>query len=88
MKSDFSSEVVIGAIKLKRKTKSSSSGRSSILHKQYSEFMANYLNSGHSVSQVSAKDHHLSRYYLPHHCVVKPETTTTKLRVVFDFHIG
>lgn len=57
--------------------------RDPILHKQYSEFMEDYLKSGH-MSLVSAKDLHKGKYYIPHHCVVKPESTTTKLRIVFD----
>nr|XP_034836272.1 uncharacterized protein LOC117992671 [Maniola hyperantus] len=57
--------------------------RDPVLHKQYSEFMEDYLHSGH-MSLVSAKELNNGKYYIPHHCVVKPDSATTKLRVVFD----
>jgi len=42
-----------------------------------------YLDLGH-MSSVSAADIGLCRYFLPHHCVIKEVSSTTKLRVVFD----
>ncbi|XP_055590386.1 uncharacterized protein LOC129742509 [Uranotaenia lowii] len=52
----------------------------------YSGFMSEYLELGHmelvpndEVMKDSAKC-----YYLPHHAVMKEDSTTTKLRVVFD----
>ncbi|CAK9799145.1 hypothetical protein ANTPLA_LOCUS1910 [Anthophora plagiata] len=52
------------------------------LHKQYSEFMAEYLKLGHM--SIIEKDTIHEGLYLPHHAVIKTTSTTTKLRVVFD----
>ncbi|KAH8347657.1 hypothetical protein KR059_002473, partial [Drosophila kikkawai] len=52
------------------------------LKSQYKAFIEEYLNLGHmSLTTKNAASH---QYYLPHHCVQKLESTTTKLRVVFD----
>lgn len=55
------------------------------LEKSYKTFMEEYINLEH-MSEISRDS--LSEktpiYYIPHHCVEKPESTTTKLRVVFD----
>lgn len=53
------------------------------LKKQYAEFMREYLAMGH-MREVSEEDTSVPSYYLPHHAVLKPDSTTTKLRVVFD----
>ncbi|XP_061720311.1 uncharacterized protein LOC133527370 [Cydia pomonella] len=53
------------------------------LHAQYSEFMADYLKSGH-MSLVPINELSQGRYYVPHHCILRPDSVTTKLRVVFD----
>jgi len=37
-----------------------------------------------ALSSVSAADIGLCRYFLPHHCVIKEDSSTTKLGVVFD----
>lgn len=47
---------------------------------QYGEFINEYVNMNH-MRQV--KNYHPEAHYLPHHCVFK-ESTTTKLRVVFN----
>lgn len=51
----------------------------------YSEFIHEYIQLNH-MSEVSDQttDESSCCYYLPHHCVVRPDSTTTKLRVVFD----
>ncbi|XP_060875890.1 uncharacterized protein LOC132949125 [Metopolophium dirhodum] len=54
------------------------------LRKQYIDFMQDYLSSGHmELVPVSERDNPLN-YYIPHHCVIKPDSKTTKLRVVFN----
>ncbi|XP_062556585.1 uncharacterized protein LOC134221410 [Armigeres subalbatus] len=50
---------------------------------QYVEFMNEYLAMGH-MREISEEETSPSSYYLPHHAVMKPDSTTTKLRVVFD----
>ncbi|XP_044573418.1 uncharacterized protein LOC123257660 [Drosophila ananassae] len=49
---------------------------------QYSAFIKEYLNLGH-MSLVPPELHRDCKYFLPHHCVLKKDSTTTKLRVVF-----
>lgn len=58
------------------------------LGKSYKAFMDDYEKLGH-MSEISMKTSSDIQskppiYYIPHHCVEKPESTTTKLRVVFD----
>ncbi|XP_055612492.1 uncharacterized protein LOC129759094 [Uranotaenia lowii] len=50
----------------------------------YSDFIKEYIELGHAryLSAEEATEH--NTYYLPHHCVMKPDSSTTKLRVVFD----
>ncbi|XP_062558241.1 uncharacterized protein LOC134223121 [Armigeres subalbatus] len=52
---------------------------------QYSEFIHEYLHMGHMEEVIGdEEDAALPQYFIPHHCVIKPDSTTTKLRVVFD----
>ncbi|GFW32888.1 uncharacterized protein TNCV_1774551 [Trichonephila clavipes] len=53
--------------------------------KQYKEFMNEYESQGH-MSLVNSNSHTSDKdlNFLPHHAVIKPSSTTTKLRVVFD----
>ncbi|XP_054744461.1 uncharacterized protein LOC129248873 [Anastrepha obliqua] len=53
------------------------------LHQRYIAFMEEYSRLGHMsiVENVNFDNPH---YYVPHHYVLKPTSTTTKLRVVFD----
>ncbi|XP_058837171.1 uncharacterized protein LOC131693407 [Topomyia yanbarensis] len=55
---------------------------------QYEEFIHEYLSLGHmrevTSEEMAAENHDLPRYYLPHHAIIRPESTTTKLRTVFD----
>lgn len=50
---------------------------------QYSDFIAEYSRLGH-LELVEHFPYDKPTYYLPHHCVIKPDSTSTKLRVVFD----
>ncbi|XP_039434837.1 uncharacterized protein LOC120416979 [Culex pipiens pallens] len=52
------------------------------LKKQYSDFIHEYLNLGHMREVVDEGEG--VAYYLPHHAVLRPDSSTTKLRVVFD----
>ncbi|XP_062557632.1 uncharacterized protein LOC134222502 [Armigeres subalbatus] len=55
------------------------------LHEQYKQFMVEYEQLGHMRKVVdTGKEGALQRCFLPHHPVVKQDSTTTKVRVVFD----
>ncbi|XP_055603757.1 uncharacterized protein LOC129751989 [Uranotaenia lowii] len=56
--------------------------RDSALKQQYFEFIQEYIDMGHMI-EVKEESNQLA-YYMPHHPVQKPDSTTTKLRVVFD----
>ncbi|XP_062538848.1 uncharacterized protein LOC134207145 [Armigeres subalbatus] len=49
----------------------------------YCDFIHEYQSMGH-MKEVQDNQTAETVYYLPHHAVLKPESTTTKLRVVFD----
>ncbi|XP_040175623.1 uncharacterized protein LOC120908545 [Anopheles arabiensis] len=51
----------------------------------YTQFIEEYAELQH-MTEVAESDATTSSpsYYLPHHCIVRPDSTTTKLRVVFD----
>ncbi|XP_058817233.1 uncharacterized protein LOC131680534 [Topomyia yanbarensis] len=51
------------------------------LKRMYGEFIDEYVALGHCVRIERNEDF---AYYLPHHCVLKPDSSSTKLRVVFD----
>jgi len=53
------------------------------LKDQYVAFMREYESLGH-MTEIKAADIKSAAYYIPHHCVVRPDSLTTKLRVVFD----
>ncbi|CAK1542230.1 unnamed protein product [Leptosia nina] len=53
------------------------------LRQQYVGFMKDYLDSGH-MCRIPVEELDLGKYYIPHHCVQRPESRTTKLRVVFN----
>ncbi|XP_038106901.1 uncharacterized protein LOC119766431 [Culex quinquefasciatus] len=55
------------------------------LKEQYSQFIREYEQLGHMrVIEETPNEDPGSAFYLPHHCVLRPTSTTTKLRVVFD----
>ena len=58
--------------------------RDQSLHERYSAFIKEFIDMGH-LEKVPIYELETSRnYYLPHHCVTKESSSTTKLRVVFD----
>ncbi|XP_055526989.1 uncharacterized protein LOC129719622 [Wyeomyia smithii] len=54
------------------------------LRQQYDQFMEEYLQLGHMRKVETRSLEQGTRCCLPHHPVVKQESTTTKVRVVFD----
>lgn len=58
--------------------------RDSDLRQQYSEFMKDYLESKHMEVIPLLQRNTPYCYYIPHHCILRPDSQTTKLRVVFD----
>ncbi|XP_022906823.1 uncharacterized protein [Onthophagus taurus] len=58
--------------------------KSPVLNSGYTEFMRDYLLSGHMTPVPPNQIHIQTSYYIPHHCVLKPESSSTKLRVVLD----
>ncbi|XP_063929879.1 uncharacterized protein LOC135142140 [Zophobas morio] len=57
-------------------------GRDRKLNEGYTSFMKEYLALGHM--EVVEDDSSSKSFYLPHNCVVNPNSSSTKLRVVFD----
>ncbi|XP_053699038.1 uncharacterized protein LOC128746009 [Sabethes cyaneus] len=51
------------------------------LKEQYHSFMREYIDLNHMCLATTALEHCV---FLPHHCVIKQDSTTTKCRVVFD----
>uniref|UniRef100_A0A182NVM4 DUF1758 domain-containing protein n=1 Tax=Anopheles dirus TaxID=7168 RepID=A0A182NVM4_9DIPT len=52
--------------------------------RQYQQFLDEYLQMGHMEEKRSSSKDCGQVYYMPHHCIVRPDSLTTKLRVVFD----
>ncbi|XP_061387580.1 uncharacterized protein LOC133322632 [Musca vetustissima] len=52
------------------------------LKSMYEEFMEEYVSLGHMSPYTQSLNN--SHYIIPHHCVLKPQSATTKIRVVFD----
>ncbi|KAH8292648.1 hypothetical protein KR054_009770, partial [Drosophila jambulina] len=57
--------------------------RDSNMKPMYLEFMEEYLALGH-MSPTDNKIPSTPHYVIPHQCVLRPQSTSTKLRVVFD----
>jgi len=57
------------------------------LDRRSAAFIKEYLDLGH-MSLVSAADIGSCRYFLPHHCVLKEDISTTKLRIVLNETTG
>lgn len=58
-------------------------GRESVLHQHYSDFIQEYSQLGH-MQEVNQQSSNQLSYFMPHHAVVKPSSSSTKVRVVFD----
>lgn len=56
--------------------------RHSQLKSDYIDFMREYENLNHMELTPASPTN--KSYLIPHHCVLRPQSTTTKLRVVFD----
>ncbi|XP_055632731.1 uncharacterized protein LOC129773180 [Toxorhynchites rutilus septentrionalis] len=54
------------------------------LRKQYCDFLEEYRALGHMHRVYDHETAPSPSYHLPHHCVVRDDSSTTKLRVVFD----
>jgi len=54
------------------------------LRKDYNQFMQEYINLGHMKEDTAEVQCHELEVFLPHHCVIKADSETTRLRVVFD----
>ncbi|XP_044313394.1 uncharacterized protein LOC123037340 [Drosophila rhopaloa] len=53
------------------------------LKRQYHQFMQEYIDQGH-MSRLEDIDWNHQHFFIPHHCVLRPQSNSTKLRVVFD----
>ncbi|XP_062713201.1 uncharacterized protein LOC134290160 [Aedes albopictus] len=58
--------------------------RNDELRRQYSDFMDEYLNLGHMERVTNPDDASIPSFHLPHHAVIREDSSTTKVRVVFD----
>lgn len=58
--------------------------RDSSLKEKYVDFMREYEDLGHMTEIDRANDTAAQKYYLPHFCVIRENSSTTKLRTVFD----
>ncbi|XP_033241627.1 uncharacterized protein [Drosophila pseudoobscura] len=57
--------------------------RKPLLKAQYAAFIKEYVDLNH-MSPVKSDALKQCKFFLPHHCVLREDKTTTKLRVVFD----
>lgn len=54
------------------------------LKNMYTDFMLEYEQLGHMIKINEGNDNASHTYYMPHHCVLREQSLTTKLRVVFN----
>ncbi|XP_055524492.1 uncharacterized protein LOC129718097 [Wyeomyia smithii] len=55
-----------------------------IVKAMYEQFIEEYLRLGHMREVTDDDESTAPQYYIPHHYVLRPDSSTTKLRVVFD----
>ncbi|XP_075152046.1 uncharacterized protein LOC142226066 [Haematobia irritans] len=58
--------------------------RSPELKEEYDRVLMEYISLGHMSKVSPPTPNDMVSYYLPHHAVIKPDSTTTKVRVVFN----
>ncbi|XP_037295468.1 uncharacterized protein LOC119189550 [Manduca sexta] len=61
--------------------------RDPVFKEKYNEFMREYERLGHMTLDshfVTSSDTAMTKYFIPHHGVIRNSSTTTQLRVVFD----
>lgn len=51
---------------------------------EYDKFMDEYIQLKHNMESVKKEDVNQCRYFIPHKMVIKPTSSTTKYRVVFN----
>lgn len=54
------------------------------LKQHYHEFLHEYLELGHMTELQESTFNNCVSYYIPHHAIIKEDSTTIKVRVVFD----
>lgn len=56
------------------------------LYNDYKKFIDEYISLGHAqiIPMSLQTENNENKYFLPHHCVIKEASKSTKLRVVFD----
>lgn len=54
------------------------------LRNEYNEAMRDYLRAGHMSKVNPTLTDSQTSYYIPHQAVIRPESSTTKMRIVFD----
>lgn len=57
--------------------------RNEAIREQYTKFMKEYVDLGHMELEQECESFGVE-YYLPHHCILKSSSETTKFRVVFN----
>ncbi|XP_008183743.1 uncharacterized protein LOC103309618 [Acyrthosiphon pisum] len=55
-----------------------------VLREEYNKEMKDYLDTTHMTKLNQTLTNEQNTYYIPHHAVIRPDSTTTKMRIVFD----
>lgn len=54
------------------------------ISQQYKDFMHDDLTARHMEPVPFESQETMYSYYIPHHCILRPDNATTKLRVMFN----